>query len=124
MVRRTVWGRLYADDAGVMSTSPRGLVKMMDVIVVACQEFGLAVSEKKIEAVHLWFDPNTMPNALRVEVAGQRYTQTTEFVYLDGAITESVDLGTEIKRRIGAAWVSVRRYSFQLYDQRNAQLSL
>ena len=45
MARRAVWGMLYADDAGVVSTSPRGLARMMDVIVVACQEFGLTVSE-------------------------------------------------------------------------------
>ena len=37
---------LCADDAGVVSTSPRGLTRMMEVIVVACQEFGLTVSEK------------------------------------------------------------------------------
>ena len=43
MVRRTVWRVLYADDAGVVSGSPRGLTRMMDVIVVACQEFGLTV---------------------------------------------------------------------------------
>ena len=36
---------LYADDAGVVSTSLRGLTRMMDVIVVACQEFGLTVPE-------------------------------------------------------------------------------
>ena len=47
MVRRAVWGMLYADDAGVVSTSPRGLTRMMGVIVVACQEFGLTVSEKR-----------------------------------------------------------------------------
>ena len=41
MVRRAVWGVLYTDDAGVVSTSPRGLARMMDVIVIACQEFGL-----------------------------------------------------------------------------------
>ena len=35
MVRRAVWGMLYADDAGVVSTSPRGLTRMMGVIVVA-----------------------------------------------------------------------------------------
>ena len=46
-VRRAVWGMLYADDAGVVSTSPRGLTRMMGVIVVTCQEFGLTVSEKK-----------------------------------------------------------------------------
>ena len=47
MVRRAVWGMLYADDAGVVSTSPRGLTRMMGVIAVTCQEFGLTVSEKK-----------------------------------------------------------------------------
>ena len=30
----------------------------------------------------------------------------------------------EIKRRIGAAWASVRKYSSQSYDRRNARLSL
>ena len=41
-----------------------------------------------------------------------------------GAISESADLDTENKRRISAAWASVRGYSSQLSDQRNAQLSL
>ena len=47
MVRRAVWGVLYADDAGVVSTSPGGLTRMMGVIVITCQEFGLTMSEKK-----------------------------------------------------------------------------
>ena len=108
MVRRAVWGMLYAVDAEVVSTSPCGLTRMMDVIVVAGQEFGLTVSEKKAEAMHLWSHPNKALNALRIEAAGQRYKQVTEFVYLGDAISESADLGTEIKRRIGAAWGSVR----------------
>ena len=124
MVRRAVWGMLYADDAGMVSTSPRGLTRMMGVRVVACQEFGQTVSEKKTEAMHLWSHSHTMSNALRIEAAGQRYKQTTEFVYLGGAISESADLDIEIKRRIGAAWASVRKYSSQLYDRRNARLSL
>ena len=123
MVRRAMRGMLYADDGAVVSTSPRGLTRMMAVIVVACQEFGLTVSEKKIEAMHLWFHPHTASNALRIEAAGQRYKQTTEFVYLGGAISESADLDIEIKRRIGVAWASVRKYSSQLYDRRNVRLS-
>ena len=125
MVRRAVWGMLYADDSGVASTSPRGLTRMMGVIVVTCQEFGLTVSEKKIEAMYLWSHPHIASNALRIEAAGQRYKQTTEFVYLGGAISERADLDIEIKRRIGAAWASVRKYRSQLYDhRRNARLSL
>ena len=48
MIRRAVCEMLYVDDAAVVSTSSRGLAKMMDVvIVIACQVFGLTVSEKK-----------------------------------------------------------------------------
>ena len=124
MARRAVWGMLYADDAGVASTSPRGLTRMMGITVAACQEFGLTLSEKKTEAVRLWSHPHTASNALRIEAAGQRYKQTTEFGYFGDAIGESADLDIEIKRRIGAAWASVRKYSSQLYDRRNARLSL
>ena len=124
MVRRAMWRILYADDAGMMPMSPRGLTKMVDLVVVACQEFRLIVSEKKTETMHLWSDPSTSSNTLRIESEGQRYKHTTEFVYLRGAIGESADVDTEIKRRIRVAWVSVRRYSSQLYDRRNAQLSL
>ena len=119
IVRRAAWGMLYVDNPGVVSTPPRGLARMMDVIVVACPKFELMVSEKKTEAMHLCSDPNTASNALRTEVPGQRYKQRTE-----GATSESADFDTEIKRRIGAVWVSVRRYNSQLYDRRNAQLSL
>ena len=45
-------------------------------------------------------------------------------MYLGSVISESVDLDTEIKRRIGAAWASVRKYSSHLYDRRNVRLSL
>ena len=116
MVQRAVWGMLYADDAGVVSTSPRELTRMMGVILVACFKFGLTASEKKTEAMHLWSHPHTASNALQIEAAGQRYKQTTECVYLGGAISESADLDIEIKRRIGAAWASAIKYSFQLYD--------
>ena len=100
------------------------ITRMMGVIVVACQEFGLTVSEKKTEAMYLWSHPHTASNALRIEAAGQRYKQTAEFVHLGGAISESADLNIEIKRHIGAAWASIRKYSSQLYDRRNARLSL
>ena len=44
---------------------------------------------------------------------------------LGGSISESADPDTIIKRRIGTAWASVRRYNFHLYYCRwNARLSL
>ena len=113
IVRRAVWGMLYTDDAGVVPTSPRGLTRMMDVIVVACQKFGLTVSEKKTAAMRLWSHPIPALNALRIEAAGQRYKQRIECVYFGGAISKSADLDTEIKRRTGAAWASVKKYSLR-----------
>ena len=67
---------LYADAAGVVSTSHRGLTSMMDSIVVACQECGLTVSEKKTEVMHMCSHPIPASNALRVEPAGQQYKHT------------------------------------------------
>ena len=76
MVRRAVLGMLYEGDTGVVSTSPRDLPRMMTVIVVvACQEFGLTVSEKKTEAMYLWSDPSTASHTLQIEAAGQRRKQ-------------------------------------------------
>ena len=44
-----LWSMLYADDAGVVSTSPEQLRKMMEVIVVVCPAFGPTVLEAKTE---------------------------------------------------------------------------
>ena len=48
-----IWGMLYADDAEVVSQSPKHLRKMMGVIVVVCAAFGLTVSEAKTEIMCL-----------------------------------------------------------------------
>ena len=50
---QTLWGMLYADDAGVVSRSPEGLEKMLTVIVTACAAFGLTASEAKTEIMSL-----------------------------------------------------------------------
>ena len=50
---QTLWGMLYADDAGIVSRSPEGLENMMTVIVTACAAFGLTVSEAKTEIMCL-----------------------------------------------------------------------
>ena len=50
---RTLWGMLYADDAGIASRSLEGLEKMTTVIVTACATFRLTVSEAKTEIMCL-----------------------------------------------------------------------
>ena len=55
---------LYTNDERAVSTSPHGLARLMDVIVIACQEIGLTVSEKKIKAMHLSSDSHSVEPAV------------------------------------------------------------
>ncbi len=123
-VRRAVWAMLYADDAGVLSRTSEGLARMMAVIVETCQEFGLTVSESKTESMRLWSVSSPTETVLDISAAGQRYKQTDKFVYLGGAISADANMSIEINRRISAAWANLRKYSPQLYDRPNAELSL
>ena len=116
---------LYADDAGVVSTSPEQLRKMMGVIVVVCAAFGLTVSESKTGIIHL--RPKGMPESaatFSVEAAGQVYNQTNEFVYLGGNVDHNADLSIEVDRRIRNARGGFRKYTLELYDRPSAPLEL
>ena len=52
-VRRSAWGMLYANGAGIVSKSAEGLAKMMTVNVTVFEAAGLTVSEKKTETMLL-----------------------------------------------------------------------
>ena len=114
----------YADDAGVTSRTPEGLARVMAVIVTTCQEFGLMVSESKTETMRLWSVPSSTEITLDIKAAGQRYKQTEKIVYLGGATTADAKMSIEINRRISAAGARIQKYSSQLYDRPNAELSL
>ena len=122
-VRRTAWGMLYADGACVVSRSPQGLAKMMEVIVEVCQAFALTVSAKKTETMCMP-PPRTPRMMVRIEAAGQIYKQVQSFTYLGGAVTETPDMSVEIARRTRACWMRIRRYSRELYGQPKVTLSL
>ena len=119
------WGMLYADDAGVVSQSPKQLRKMMGVIVVVCAAFGLTVSEAKTEIMCL--RAKGMPQStatISEEAAGQVYNQTNEFVNLGGNVNHNADLSVEVDRRVRNAWCSFRKYTLELYDRPSAPLEL
>ena len=121
-VRRAVWGMLYADDACIVSRSPQGLAKMMEVIVEVCRAFALTVSAKKTETMCM--PPQRTPRTMvRIEAAGQIYKQVQSFTYLGGAVTETPDMSVEIARRTRACWARIRRYSRELYGQPKVDLS-
>ncbi|CAB1113062.1 unnamed protein product [Ectocarpus sp. CCAP 1310/34] len=122
-------GRLYADDAGIVSKSADGLARMMTIIVEVFREFGLTVSERKTETLVMRVKekqrpPPTPPPPLTIEAAGQRYAQTTEFRYLGGLINEQGDLTREINHRSKAAWACIRRYATELFDRPGAPFRL
>ena len=108
-VRRAVWGMLYADDACIISRSPQGLAKMMEVIVEVCRAFALTVSAKKTETMCMP-PPRTPRTMVQIEAAGQTYKQVQSFTYLGGAVTEVPDVSVEIARRTRACWMRIRRY--------------
>ena len=117
----SLWGMLYADDAGVVSRSPEQLRKMMGVIVVVCAAFGLTVSETKTEIMCL--RAKGMPEStatFSVKAVGQVYNQTNEFVYLGGNVNHNANLSIEVDRRVRNAWCSFRKYTLELYDRRSA----
>ena len=112
----SLWGMLYADNAGVVSQLPEQLRKMMEVIVVVCAVFGLIVSEAKTELMCLRAKGVPESTAIfSVEAASQVNNQTNEFVYLKGNVNHNADLSIEVDRRIRNAWCSFRKYTLELY---------
>ena len=112
---------LYADNACIVSRSPRELGRMMVVLVEAFGTFGLTISESKTETMCI-----PIPRALSTNVVfnatGQQYRQTTSFIYLGGTVTETPNLSDEIDRRIRAGWMGFKRYTRELYDHPKASL--
>ena len=91
-VRREIWGMLYADDLGIVSKSAEGLAKMMTVIVTVFEAAGLTASEKTETMLLRTLGQAPCTSPLVVETAGQRYRQTTQFLYLGGLMDASADI--------------------------------
>ena len=132
-VRRAVRGMLYADDAGIVSGSPAGLARMMTIIVEVFGAFGLTVSEEKTETLLMRApekaqQPGEAPTpplpALEIAVAGQKYHQAHQFVYLGGLINEDADITRDINRRTKIAWGCFRKFSTKLFYRPSAPLRL
>ena len=120
-VRRAIWGMLYADDACIVSRSPRGLGRMMAVFVEVFDTFGFTISESKTKTMCM---PILRASATKIvfNATGQQYRQTTSFTYLGGTVNETSNLSDEIDRRIRAGWMGFKRYKRELYDRPKASL--
>ena len=116
-VRRATWGMLYADDACIVSRSPRRLGRMIAVSAKVFGTFGLTISESMCVLI-----PRAPATKIVFNATGQQYRQTTSFTYLGGTVTETPNLSDEIDRRIRAGWMGFKRYARELYDRPKASL--
>ena len=110
-MRRIIWGMLYADDACIVSRSPRGLGRMMAVFVEVFSTFGLTVSLSKTETTCMPI-PRAPATKIVFNATGQQYRQTTSFTCLGGNVTDSPNLSDEIDGRVGAGGISFKRYKW------------
>ena len=100
---------LYADDACIVSRSPRGLGRMMAVFVEIFGTFNLTISESKPETMRMPI-PRAPATKIALNATGQQYRQTTSFTYHGGTVTEAPNLSDEIDWRIRTGWMGFERY--------------
>ena len=120
-VQRAIWGMLYADDACIVSRSPRGLGRMMAVFVEVFGTFGSTISESKTETMCMPI-PRAPAANIVINATGQQYRQTTFITYFGGTVNETPNLSDEIDPRIRAGWMGFKRYKRELYDRPKASL--
>ena len=114
---------LHADDAGIVSKSAEGLAKIMTVIVTV---FTQQASQYLRRLRLCYCEPDQAPctSPLVIEAAGQRYRQTTQFLYMGGLIDAIADIMPEIKRRVQLACACYSRFKRKLYDMAAAPFAL
>ena len=106
---------LYADDACIVSRSPRGLGRVMAAFVEVLGTFGQAILESKTETMCMPI-PRASATDIVFNTTGQQYRQTTSFT------SETSNLSDEINRWIHAGWMSFKRYTRELYDRPKVSL--
>ena len=103
-MRRVISGMMYADDACIVSRSPRGLGRMLAVFVEVFGTFGLTISESKTETMCVPI-PRASVTKIVFNATGKKYRQTTPFTYLEGTVTETPNPSDEIDRQIRVKWM-------------------
>ena len=118
---RAIWAMMYADDACIVSRSPRGLGWMMAIFIEVFRTFGQTISESKTKTMCM---PTSRATATQLvfNASEQQQRQTTSFAYFGGAVTETPNMSDEIDRRIRAGWMSFKRYTRELYDRSKSSL--
>ena len=115
---------LYADDTCIIvSRSPHGLAKMMEVIVEVCRAFGLnRAGEEDRDHAYAPLTAYTADNG--ASRRNRANIQTSAILHLPRGRRDRPDMSVEIARRTRACWMRIRLYLRELYDQPKVALSL
>ena len=115
---------LYADDTCIIvSRSPHGLAKMVEVIVEVCRAFGLnRASEEDRDHAYAPLTAYTVDDG--ASRRNRANIQTSAILHLPRGRRDRPDMPVEIARRTRACWMRIRLYLRELYDQPKVALSL
>ena len=98
----------------------KAFAKMMTVTVAVFRAACLTVSEKTETMLLRTTDHVPRISPLAIEAAGQRYRQTTQFLYL-GGVDASADIIPEIKLRVRLALACYSRFKREQYETEAAR---
>ena len=103
---------LFADDAALTAHQEDHLESLMNRFSKACEDFRLTISLKKTNIMNQDTEspPSIAINNYQLEVI------TEEFTYLGSTVTDSLDMGPELNRRIGRATSIVARLSKRVWE--------
>ena len=88
----------------------------MACLVRTCADFGLHVSEKKTEAMVSRVTKLSPRVKLSITGGDQNYRQSDSFVHLGSKLSELSDISIELKRRVQLAFMKMKRFGKQLFD--------
>ena len=95
---------LFADDAAIAAHKNDLLQLLMDRLSQACVDFQLTISLKK---TNIMSQDTELPSSITIN--NYQLDVVKEFTYLGSTVTDSLDMGPELDRRIGRATSTLGR---------------
>ena len=108
---------LFADDAAVTARSAEELQQLMTRFSDACQDFVLTISLKKTQVMGQ--DTDSPP---AISINDHELYVIHDFVYLGSAVSDTLSLDAELKRRIGKAATTMTRLTKKAWN--NSKLTM
>ncbi|CAH1268742.1 Hypp3973 [Branchiostoma lanceolatum] len=96
---RTINNLRFADDIGLIATSPERLQELLDLVNTVSMEYSLEISTKKTKVMAT----TKQPTVLKIYCQGVLLEQVPIFKYLGAIIDETAGSSREISARLGAA---------------------